>query len=251
MNLPEVQMLWVRGPLSTLERLSIASFLRHGHPVRLFAYGDIPNLPAGAVLEDAAQIIPEKEVFTNPGAIGHGGLSMFSNFFRYRLLLSRGGVWADCDLVCVKPLLFANTMEHFFASERILNPFDPSVKPFTSIQSCILKAPPGSPIVARAQAIAGQVDLANSLWGSSGPRAVHAAVVDNNATNCVMAPDTFCPFGWWQVPEFVSPTVQLIPEGAHAIHLFNEIWRRNFIDKNARYDPLSLYERLKRHYLDE
>lgn len=244
-------MLWVGGPLSTLERLSISSFLRHGHPVRLFAYGDIPNLPAGATLEDAENIVPEKEVFTNPGAIGHGGLSIFSNFFRYRLLLARGGIWADCDLVCVKPLLFAHTMEHFFASERMLNPYEPDVKPWTWIQSCILKAPPGSPIVARALAIAEQVNLSDSQWGSTGPRAVHSAVVEKEATKFVMVPEVFCPFGWWQVPEFVSRAIRLVPEGAHTIHLFNEIWRRNFIDKNARYDPLSLYERLKRHYLDE
>jgi len=133
----------------------------------------------------------------------------------------------------------------------MLNPNDPNVKPWTWVQSCIIKAPPGSPIVARALAIAEQTNLLEAEWGSTGPRAVHAAVVEKEAANCVMAPDVFCPFGWWQVPEFVSPTVHLVPEGAHTIHLFNEIWRRNFIDKNARYDPLSLFERLKRHYLGE
>ena len=46
MSLPEIQMLWVSGPLSTLERLSIVSHLQNGHPVRLFSYEPIPNLPA-------------------------------------------------------------------------------------------------------------------------------------------------------------------------------------------------------------
>ena len=242
-------MLWVRGRLSTMERLSIASFLHHGHPVRLFSYEDVADLPAGALLENAAHIVPEKEIFTNPGAIGHGGLSIFANFFRYRLLLARGGIWAECDLVCIKPFGFAQTMAHFFGSERMINPSDASVNPAVWIQNCIIQAPPGSPIIARALRIAEQADLLNGPWGSTGPRAVHAAVEELNAMNFVMSPDVFCPFGWWQVPEFITPAIRLIPETAHAIHLYNEIWRRNFIDKDARYDPLSLYERLKRQYL--
>jgi len=41
----------------------------------------------------------------------------------------------------------------------------------------------------------------------------------------------------------------MLPANAHAVHFYNEIWRRNFLDKNADYDPLSLFERLKAHYL--
>jgi hypothetical protein len=33
------------------------------------------------------------------------------------------------------------------------------------------------------------------------------------------------------------------------VHLWNESWRRNLFDRYADYDPLSLFERLKTHYL--
>jgi hypothetical protein len=38
-------------------------------------------------------------------------------------------------------------------------------------------------------------------------------------------------------------------EATHAIHLWNEMWRRNQQDKNHQYHPDCLYEQLKRKYL--
>lgn len=49
MSLAEIQTLWARGPLNNLERLSIVSHPRNGHPIRLFSYESIPNLPAGTI----------------------------------------------------------------------------------------------------------------------------------------------------------------------------------------------------------
>ncbi len=246
MSLPEVQMLWVRGRLSALEQLSIVSHLRNGHPVRLFSYEAIPNLPEGTIWEDARAILPESAVFTNPSAIGYGGLSMFSNFFRYNLLLQRGGIWSDCDSVCVKPLTFAADMEYFFATETLSAPAEG--KRDVQVANGVFKAPAGSGVVARALEIAEGIDLANAPWASTGPRALHQAVAEFDLTRFMLNPEILCPIGWWQVPEMISG-LTLLPANAHAVHFYNEIWRRNFLDKNADYDPLSLYERLKAHYL--
>ena len=168
MTLPEIQMLWVRGALSTLERLAIVSFIQNGHPVRLFSYEPIPNLPHGTRWEDARAIMPESAIFANPASIGYGGLTAFSNFFRYKLLLQRGGIWSDCDSVCVKPLIFANEMEYFFATERVAG--EQNGPPVVRVASCLFKAPPGSAVVARALEIAEATDVATSPWGSTGPR---------------------------------------------------------------------------------
>jgi hypothetical protein len=64
----------------------------------------------------------------------------------------------------------------------------------------------------------------------------------------MMTPDVFCPIDWSQLPALISG-LTLLPANAHAVHFWNELWRRNFLDKNADYDPLSLFERLKTHYL--
>lgn len=246
MSLAEVQMLWVRGALSTLERLSIASHLHNGHPVRLFSYDAIPNLPEGTIREDARAILPESAIFTNPSAEGHGGLTVFANFFRYELLLQRGGIWSDCDSVCVKPLRFASEMEYFFATERA--PGQQEGKPEVLVASCVFKAPPGSAVVARTLEIARAIDLATAPWASTGPRALHQAVTELGLIRFAVAPEVFCPIDWWQVPALVSG-LTMLPANTHAVHFWNEIWRRNFLDKDADYGSLSLFERLKTHYL--
>jgi len=246
MSLPEIQMLWVSGPLSTLERLSIVSHLQNGHPVRLFSYEPIPNLPQGTVWEDARAILPDSEVFTNPSAIGHGNLSTFSNFFRYHLLLQRGGIWSDCDSVCLKPLGFASEMEYFFATERLPEQAD-GQSPI-QVASGVFKAPAGSAVVTRTLEIARATDLAAAPWASTGPRALHQSVTELDLGRFVLAPEVFCPIGWWQIPALISG-LTMVPANAFAVHFYNEIWRRNFFDKNADYDPLSLFERLKARYL--
>lgn len=246
MSLVEVQMLWVRGALSKLEQLSIVSHLQNGHPVRLFSYEPIPNLPQGTLWEDARAILPESAVFTNPSPDGYGGLTVFANFFRYHLLLQRGGVWSDCDSVCLKPLVFASEMDYFFATER--TPGQQNGPPGINVASCVFKAPPGSAVVARTLEIAQATDLATAPWASTGPRALHQAVNELGLTRFMLAPEVCCSIDWWQVPALVSG-LAMLPANAHALHFWNEIWRRNFLDRNADYDPLSLYERLKAHYL--
>lgn len=251
MDLPEIQMLWVRGALSTLERLSIVSHLKSGHPVRLFSYEPIPNLPAGTTWEDARAILPESELFTHSYSVGFGSLTPFSNIFRYSLILERGGIWSDCDSVCLKPLTFACDMPQFFGSHRVPQQGDGGGKTAAEVISGVFKAPAGSPIVARALAVARATDFSTAPWAASGPRALTQAVKEIGASDAILAPDVFCPYAWWEVAELVSPRIRLLPDNAHAVHFYNEVWRRNFLDKNARFDPLCLYERLKAHYLDD
>ena len=67
-------------------------------------------------------------------------------------------------------------------------------------------------------------------------------------TRYILAPEAFCPIAWWQIASLISG-LTLLPANAYAVHFYNEMWRRNFFDKNARYDPLCLFERLKAYYL--
>ncbi len=246
MNLPEIQMLWVGGRLSTLERLSIVSHLHHGHPVRLFSYETIPNLPRGVAHEDARAILPESAVFSNPSPTGYGNLSMFSNFFRYHLILQRGGIWSDCDSVCLKPLAFAAGMECFFATERL--PEAAGSPNQARVVNGVFKAPPGAPVVRRALEIAEATDRYTAQHGATGPDAIQQAVQEQDLKGFLLAPEVFCPIGWWQMPALIAgPTTVAV--NSFAVHFYNEIWRRNFFDKDASYDPVSLYERLKAFYL--
>ncbi|MGH9824062.1 MAG: glycosyltransferase, partial [Blastocatellia bacterium] len=94
-----VQGLWVGSHLSKMERLSIQSFIDNGHPYHLYTYGRVDNIPGGANVLDGNEILDESGIFQYEQ---HRSYSAFSNVFRYKLLLERGGWWVDTDMVCLK-----------------------------------------------------------------------------------------------------------------------------------------------------
>ena len=71
-----IQSLWMGGPLSEMEKLSIRSFVKNGHPYHLYTYGDVESVPDGAIIVDANEILPSSMAFTL-----RGGYSSFSDFF--------------------------------------------------------------------------------------------------------------------------------------------------------------------------
>src|SRR5262249_38674096 len=112
------QMFWHGAPLSRMERLSIASFLHHGHSVDLYVYDEPANVPHGARLRDAGQILPRSAVFRHKRS---RSLAVFADWFRYRLLLVRGGIWVDADVVCLKPFDYPATELYAWQDERYIN----------------------------------------------------------------------------------------------------------------------------------
>src|SRR2546423_1207898 len=98
-----IQGLWIGPELSVMEQLSIASFMRNGHEYHLYIYDEPKNVPVGALIKDANEILPAASVFQYKQYPSYSG---FSNFFRYKLLLERGGWWVDTDTICVKPFDF-------------------------------------------------------------------------------------------------------------------------------------------------
>ena len=111
--LPIAQFLWIGSKLSRLERLSIRSFLDHGHECHLYAYEDMGQVPAGTVLKDANEIIPHRQLFATKR--GYGG---FSDLFRWQLLHRKGQLWIDTDIICLKPFDFDLSATPLFAFER-------------------------------------------------------------------------------------------------------------------------------------
>jgi hypothetical protein len=68
----------------------------------------------------------------------------------------------------------------------------------------------------------------------------------------VVSPEVYCPLGWSEAYRVTEPNFGFdrITKNTVAIHLFNYLWTygRN-VDKNGKYHPDSLYEWLKRKYL--
>ena len=232
-----IQGLWVGPELSVMEQLSVSSFLRHGHEYHLYVYTDVKNIPAGAIVKDGNEILPASRIFQYKQKASYSG---FSNFFRYKLLLERGGWWVDTDTVCLKPFDFAE--EYVFSSEFAMGQ--------EFINSGICKAPAGSDAMAYAWGVCEQKDPEQLVWGETGPRLMAAAVAKFSLEGYKQPPEVFCPLGYGDWHKVLDPEADLKFAGStYAIHLWNERWRGAGQDKNAAYPEDCLYEQLKRQYL--
>jgi len=238
-----VQMLWVGGPMSSLERLALVSWLKNGHEVHLYSYGKPANAPKGLHIRDARDILPA-QADTQSSADGLAPVR-FADKFSHALLLRHGGIWADIDVVCLKPLDFAATMDYFFASEALPAQAGDEGKLRIRASGCVMKSPPGSPLTRDCLDAA---SASGDARATTGPLQLHGAIEKYNMTTALLNPNLFCPVPFWNMPALISGMAVLPPE-SHGVHLWSESWRRNFFDKNASYDPLCLYERLKAHYL--
>jgi hypothetical protein len=97
-----VNMLWIGGPLGRIERLSLVSFLANGHPVRLFTYEAVGAVPAGVELRDGNEIVPFATMAAN--RYRNGSWALAANLFRLLLQRAGKGLWADMDVVCIRPV---------------------------------------------------------------------------------------------------------------------------------------------------
>lgn len=233
-----IQSLWVGKRLSAMEVLSIRSFLHHGHDYRLYVYEPVENLPEGALLCDANEILPASAIFQYADFESYAG---FSNFFRYKLLLERGGWWVDTDIVCLRPFDF--TAPYVFASEMIKSGAVPA--------SAVLKCPAGSEAMAYAWRICASKKPAVLKWGETGPRLMAEVINRFSLETFLHPPEVFCPVSCHDWETLLAPESILRPaEASYSIHLWNEMWRYHGRDKDESYPSTSTYGRLQDIYLD-
>jgi Glycosyltransferase sugar-binding region containing DXD motif len=111
-------MFWHGRPLSRIERLSMTSFLRNGHPVELYAYDEPAGVPAGVRVRDASEILPRDALFMHKR---RNSIAHFADWFRYELLFKRGGLWSDTDMVCLQPFDYPNPVVFAWQDDQYLN----------------------------------------------------------------------------------------------------------------------------------
>lgn len=236
-----IQSLWIGDSLSTMEQLCINSFLQNGHDFHLYVYSCISNIPRGTILLDANQIIPNRLIFKD----SFGTFASFADWFRFKLLYLKGGWWTDMDSICLK--YFNIPTEYCFATEYL------SENDQTNVYNiCNLKAPPRAEILQDCLNVI--IKLRKTLkiipWGAFGIRLFKEIIKNYDVPSSYKKPPTaFCPIGWYEIKELIgSNMLETIIHSSFSIHLFNDMWRRNKMDKNLIYPPTSLYEKLKKMY---
>jgi len=232
-----IQGLWVGPELSVMEQLSIASFLQHGHDYHLYVYDEPKNVPQGTVIRDANEILPSSSVFQYQHSPSYAG---FANFFRYKLILERGGWWADTDIICLKPFDFSEP--YVFASEISQG--------LEVVTSGVFKGPAQSEVMAYAWGVCQTKDPKQLVWGETGPKLMGEAVRRYALAKYKKPSHVFCPLGFFDWHKVLVPDEEMaLDESTYAIHLWNERWRAAGQDKNGQYDERCAYEQLKRKYL--
>ena len=244
-----IQSLWIGKPLSKLEQLSIKSFLDNGHEYHLYIYDPVDNIPEGTIVKDGNEILDKNEIFYYK----NGSVSAFSNLFRFTLLFKKGGYWADTDLLCTKYFKFE---EDFVISSEPDKNYEHS-----TINAGLLKFKINSKealegiMIQRKQKM--EILNGNVAW-SSGPKTVSKIVEKFNLEKYVLPWQGICNCTWFDFQSIFDPyykpnekiinKVEDIPEQMVCIHLWNEILRRNNIDKNISFHPSCLYEIYKKKH---
>ena len=246
----QIQSLWIGGDLSTMERLSAQSFIDKGQEYHLYTYGSVGNIPPGVIIKDGNEILDKSEIFTYK----NGSYSAFSNLFRFTLLEKRGGYWADTDLICVRSLKPLEEEDIVIVSEPSAT-YSEEVIP----TSCFIKLPKGSEIAKegiRIQREHKRLIQRGRLTWSSGPTTVKHIVNKFGLKDKILNWKAVCSCSWADARSIVEPNRRYnsaviqdyskIPHEMYCIHLWNEVWRRNGLDKNGTYNNSSIYETLKR-----
>ena len=259
MALPIIQSLWIGGKLSPIEQLSISSFLKNNHEYHLYTYGEVIGVPNGTTLMDANLILPEKDIFT----YNEGSYAGFADWFRWKLLYEKGGFWVDTDMICLKPFDFDTDVVFGAESGELVCP-------------AVLGFPAGHEICAflrnscenpndylpydrkstrrkkRKRKFWGK-GRADIEWGESGgPEGFTKALRHFNILDKAKPFMFFYPIhfsNWHTIYDDAFKNGTDLFNDTYAIHLWNEMSRRESLDKYATFDENSLIEKLKRKFL--
>lgn len=239
-SLPTIQCLWIGERLNGLARLSLTSFVANGHAVHLYTYHPVKNVPKGVTVMDANAVVPYQALFIKHG-FGQGSIGPFSDWFRFNLLAQRGGLWADTDLICLKPL--AGLTPIVISSEY--TPAHNGTPQARHTNTCVLHFPPHDPLITYCLDTARtHIEHQTLSWSSMGPKLIEDALTQfPDYRQYVMPPEAFCPIDHWDVFRLIDRDHRWQPgPDTLAVHAWHELWRHSM----ANLETLPWLERL--HY---
>jgi len=235
-----------------MEKTSINSFLGKGHEYHLYVYEHVGNTPEGVIIKNANDIIDRDDKSKYKGGKDY---ATFSDIFRYKLLLEKGGIWVDTDIICIKPFNFKN--DYVFASERVERQKKWEVKFPSKPVGCVIKSPPRSKIMSYCLDKSRQKKFEDIEWAEVGPDLLSKAIREFDMEKNIFFPWKFCPISWWNWRRFVSQSMKdKVVEMAkklvakpYSYHLWNSKWSEGGESKNKVYPENTIYGRMQKKYL--
>ena len=229
-GLAEIHSLWIGERLSWIERVSIYSWLEHGHRVTLWCFDPIEGVPNGVSIADAATILPKTSIIRHRQT---QSVSLFSNRFRYHLLKRMPATWLDSDMVLLRPLndaspyLFGWEMATRIGTAVLRLPPESAVlHDLNKFTDAPVAVPPWWPLKGRlkqhAKGLIGRHRRAEYMdWGTFGPKALTHFLSRRDLAGQALPVETFYPISWTDVslffamPDAVSPRLTAKTIGVH------------------------------------
>lgn len=257
--LATVHMFWHGSALTRLERLCMTSFAANGHTLRLHVYDELVDVPAGVELADAELVLPRHLLFRDEKS---GSLAAFADWFRYRLLLEYGGIWADTDVVCLRPFDYTDTEIYGWMDQTVIN-------------NAVLGLPRNHPLAAwmaeccerpnrflpydslrvrrrKVQRLLAGNRRGNIKWGEYGPDGLTQAARHFGVHVKALPFWHFYPIHYLNWRTVFDDSLRDNPDilgTSRALHLWNEMTRRApGFDKNGRFASCSIFEQLCARY---
>ena len=227
-----VHSLWIGKHLSSLELLTLKSFIKAGHKFHLWIYEEIETpLPPEVIIKDASEIISKENIFkyNKKSSFGHGKGSYagFSDIFRYKLLYDHGGWWVDMDVCCLKPLNIE--VPYVFRKHHYLN-----------VVGNIMKCPAKSKVMLSCYKEAIETITEDNKDWHKPIIILNQHINSNNLQSFVVSISN--EDRWLKIRKYLFKN-EPIPIDWYAIHWVNVEWTRNKIDKNISIEN-SVYHKL-------
>lgn len=229
-------MFWAYGNFGRMETMCAKSFINNGYDLQVWTYGrETINIP-GANTRDAREILPESMVFLNRA----GSYAGFSDLFRYSVLCACGGLYVDTDVVALKPAS-ALPSTYFVATERRHE----GGLALNGNVICNPRFKHGN-LIDLARVYAERFPKSDITWSEIGPSLLTAIVQSYPLHGFEIHPPEFANYiDFWNCPHALLNDEGIsIPNSAHFLHLYNDMWRRAGIDKNAKFGDMTPYEQL-------
>ena len=230
----QIVSLWIGGSLGVIERLSLRSFVAHGHPVALYTYGDVTGMPAGVELRDAETVLPRAMAETL--RYGNGSYALFSNMFRMELQRRGLGLWVDADVVAMREVDIDGPFVVGRESDRFLNgailklaPDSPVLRDWLAAANAG-RVPPWLPFhrapkAWMKQALGGRIHPSELPFGTFGPKSITALAARHGLTGKAQPEPVFYPLHPREAERLYDPTLKLaeiVTAETRTIHLWNE-----------------------------
>ena len=234
------------GNTNLRQNVCLNSFIKNNHRFELYKYDTLYNLPKGVIIKDASEIIPREEYEEYKSKFPKNW-GVFSDKFRYLLLLKKGGWWVDADIVCLRSLIDIRDDQSFMCFED---------KEY--INNACLKFKKGDEIMKYCVEYIEKWEKDNNYdygkvwWGQFGPALLTEAIKKFNRIDEVYNSKFAYPCPYVDTLDLLNPSkcerLKMLSKDSYFCHLWNEILSRekipkSFLGKRGSYwnDLVNLY----------